>query len=891
MSSRHATFVICHELDSGAKAVTAEVLRFAGMQIVDPYFLISVDSASQVELGDFDAVYVSEGGSEHCKLLDRLSRVGSIDNLRITCINAASEELDDQISKEIAESLARIRVSLDQLLGASISVSEIRVGIRGFGESLPCIKFFPINSNANVLVIPHDRIVDGGMAKPITREVGGVVEHAFALHGAVELMTVIGLWKSMEFAPIDNFSPSVAGTTVSRLRFSQSRVRVLIGPPLPMSKIAEPSEDLPLPLQHFAVSNTEKGASDLVNSVYPADLIFIEGEMPSFNIEVLGGPKALLEFIKEIGRSVFLLPKFIVKGMQGEIESLASNIYQDALGDDSMVKILGVSSRNTGVAVGLSRNEFEEIIENITQRSNRELVSPIGRDHWTSMITKFFGAIDGNPNVRDIRQQLFSNENILLVDRAAAGNSDRDLSGEVEKLLFEYVRPEIIQVAPEVVQEIVEIPIVEYSSNELSENGKDVEEDLAQEENVKIDFSVNVEPDLLQEVEDIQQSRNSLVELVSGRFAKERDNARAHSEVMIQKIRSLFDEMKAKEALGVSSAVAVTAWCTLCSIVFVLATCTPMQKLLSFDKMSGYLKDVLWTSFSGVFVVVAVVLLGYGGKKTWQVRALITGGIVGAILAGCLLWFEDIRKVVNSNNGQPLAAFVLAIITLGLLGLAVFRNLTSKSEVRKQLGRVFLLVASVYLLFSLIVWQCMENSALQTFGSSTRLKLLWAVLIVAGIMLLSCLGVVALVQIRERLRLRKNAHLLEWCRQELEVSIEAERRLSAAQNQWSATGAVLSRLLTHPLGLMDTSPNGDIENMSSDESILKFDVARLELNERGSAGLVARLRRHFVEPGWMGRQYEKMVKIFQEQAAFRSGNQIEDLIDRRPEMDPVVNSV
>ena len=146
MSNRQATFVICHGLDSGAKAVIAEVLRFAGMQIVDPYFLISVSSATQAELGDFDAVYVSEDGSEQCKLLDRLSRVGSIDNLRITCINAASEELDEQISLEIAESLARIRVSLDQLLGASISVSEVRVGIRGFGESLPCIKFFPINS-------------------------------------------------------------------------------------------------------------------------------------------------------------------------------------------------------------------------------------------------------------------------------------------------------------------------------------------------------------------------------------------------------------------------------------------------------------------------------------------------------------------------------------------------------------------------------------------------------------------------------------------------------------------------------------------------------------------------------------------------------------------------
>jgi hypothetical protein len=90
---------------------------------------------------------------------------------------------------------------------------------------------------------------------------------------------------------------------------------------------------------------------------------------------------------------------------------------------------------------------------------------------------------------------------------------------------------------------------------------------------------------------------------------------------------------------------------------------------------------------------------------------------------------------------------------------------------------------------------------------------------------------------------------------------------------------------------MDTSGNELIENLSSDESILKYDVARLMLNEQGAAGLVARLRRHFVEPGWLGRQYEKMVRKFQEQAAFRSGNRIEDLIDRRPEMDPAVNTV
>ena len=889
MNSKFATLIIQHELDLGSKAILAEVAALASTQVLDSYFLIGVGASTSIEAGDFDANYVTSAGSERCKLLDRLSRVGAIDQLRIVCLNAASEASDEQISSEIAESVIRIKTSLDQLLGASISVSEIRIGVRGFGESIPSINFFPINSNANVLVIPHDRVADGGMARPITRATDGVVDHSFALHGAIELSSLIGLWRSMQHAPVDNFSPSVAGTAVSRLRFSQSRVRLLIGPPLPMAKIAEESEDLPLPLQHFAVSNTEKGATDLVDSVYPSELVFNEGEVPNFNIEVLGGLKALLEFIREIGRSVFLLPKFIVKGMQGEIDSLASNIYKDALGDDSMVKILGVSSTNVGTGVGLTRNEFEEIIESITQRSTRELVSPISREHWSSMITKFFGAIDGNPNVRDVRQQLFSNENILLVDRTAAGISDRDLSGEIEKLMFEYVRPEIIVEIPQVEPESIELPVVENGS---VDDEAAVEENVIPEEPVKIAISVDIQRELKEEVaEDVQPKRNSLVELISDRFARERDKARARSEAMVQKIRDLFDDMKAKEALGVSSAVAVAAWCALCSIVFVLATCTRLNKPLSFTSLTGYQRDALWTSFSGIFVVVAVVLLGYGGKKTWQVRALITGGAVGVVLAACLVWFEDIRTAVQTSDGKPVAAVVLAVATIGLLGVAVFRNLNSKSEVRKQLGRVFLLVTSVYLLVSLVLWQCMENSGLQTAESSTRFKLLWAVLIVAGLILLSCLGIVALVQIRERLRLRKNAQILEWCRQELEVSVEAERRLAAAQTQWSATGAVLSRLLTHPLGIMDTSGNELIENLSSDESILKYDVARLMLNEQGAAGLVARLRRHFVEPGWLGRQYEKMVRKFQEQAAFRSGNRIEDLIDRRPEMDPAVNTV
>ena len=123
MNNKFATLIIQHELDTGSEAILAEVATLASTQVLDSYFLIGVRDSTSTENGDFDSLYVTDAGSESCKLLDRLSRVGAIDQLRIVCLNAASEEADDQISTEIADSVVRIKGSLAQLLGSSVSVS------------------------------------------------------------------------------------------------------------------------------------------------------------------------------------------------------------------------------------------------------------------------------------------------------------------------------------------------------------------------------------------------------------------------------------------------------------------------------------------------------------------------------------------------------------------------------------------------------------------------------------------------------------------------------------------------------------------------------------------------------------------------------------------------
>ena len=112
--------------------------------------------------------------------------------------------------------------------------------------------------------------------------------------------------------------------------------------------------------------------------------------------------------------------------------------------------------------------------------------------------------------------------------------------------------------------------------------------------------------------------------------------------------------------------------------------------------------------------------------------------------------------------------------------------------------------------------------------------------------------------------------------------------MTAAQIQWAGTSSALLRLATFPLGKIKSESVFNFSDLTSDDTILKFDVAELRLNEKGMAGLTARLRRHFVEPGWLKRQYEKIVRKFHEQTAFRIGSNVEDLLERRPESDPMV---
>jgi len=833
-----------------------EVLRdLVRRRLVRSFFDISVelpDSSQATFIGAQNLVT----GIESCDVLDRLATFGTFGELRLVGLSAFGNAQGEVGEKRVDSEIRRFRSSLEQLLGSQLRVSDFRVGIRAFSEEIPTMPFFAIDTNCNLMVIPQDRKTDGGVARPILRgesEAGG---HSFALHGATELASVLGLWEAMSTSPIDEFDPLVAGTQIPKIRFSQSRTRVLVGPPLPLSSIARVDEDLPLPVNFLPASSSQTALRGLASSIYPKSLVFSPDPIPDFNSEIKGGVGALFMFLGEMAKTFVSLPKVIVKGIRNELDSSAARIHQDLVGSNGWLRVVGATS-DVGEAF---KPDVDDIIRTISEVSNRELVSPLGLKDWSSLVNGFLGIVDGDPEQRSLRLEVFGNDHVLLVNRSLLGSANGTFDENVGKFVSE----------------------VPFDSGENSVEQKlDVESAQGSE-------SVEIDDESVSKTSDERATNNvspTLLERINFHFKQERAKAYSNITQSIGLLREAFQSLHKVAENNVSSAVATTGWIGFLSLIFLMCTTTPLRDSLDFFP-SSFARDATWTGFSGIFIVAALLLLGIGGKRSWQIRTLITGGVVGTFVALTLVFFDEIRDAIGVDSKQPIVATILGLATAGLLIVAIRKCLTSETPGQREIGRLYTVAVSIYLTIGLIFQQVMDRSFLGR--SESRTRVLIAGTIIASSVLIACVTVVAAVKFREKYRLRRNERAIEWLKSELEVSVDALRRLTAAQIQWAGTSSALLRLTSLPLGKIKSETVSNFSDLTSDDTILKFDVAELRLNEKGMAGLTARLRRHFVEPGWLKRQYEKIVRKFHEQTAFRIGSNVEDLLERRPESDPMV---
>ena len=825
------------------------------------------EAASQVaQISTFDAKYVEQGGARSCELLEDLAALGAFDELFIVGISASVAS--DTAERAVVSRMRDLKTELVKLLGAELRIADVRVAVRAFDEQLPSHDFFAIDADLNAVVVPVDRKEDGGLAKPLRREDTTPSRHLLALHAATELASLLGLWKAMTFVPASAFRPLVAGSSVPKVRFTQSRVRILISPSLPISMVAPTDQDLPVPAEFLPVSNPDISCEALAERIYPQSLVFSPGTPPNVFEVRRGGFESLVGVAKEMFRTIPAIPRIVIRGIQTEVDNAASKVHQGLLGTESGIKVTG-GEAGSEEALSRSTVSLQDLMADIAVETSPEALSPIGRDEWKGLVSDYLGVLDGSHDQRDLRRGALSNENILLTKRQMVGLSTTDIPDAISAF------------------EITKLAVQEEITGYLAavEQANDAAKDPSASSEAE---GCTVEEPILAAV-DLPTGRasadRSLPHRINERFNRERIKAFNSSIDAVQNLKRSLDRLDARTTTGLSSVVAIAAWVSVLLLVFVLATCTPLRDVLDIIPNRD-IRDALFIALTGVFLIGAVLLLGSENDAEWQKRAIMIGASIGVVVSLGIVFYGDIKEQLRLNTSFPWAGILIGLTSLWLMGTAVNRNLKSDSGPRREIARLYLVAVSIYVLLCLVFGGVRDRSPLGDSGNRTRLLIVG--LVISLCVLVATTAVIATVQYREKNRLTSAARLVNFYRQELEDSTNALFALTGAQSQWVGTAVALQRMVDYPFGRPGGLETFEFESLVGDESILKFDVASLALNDRGQEGLTARLRRHLVEPGWIGRQYEKAVRAFQQHLAFRTGSERSDLSERRPETDPTV---
>jgi hypothetical protein len=185
----------------------------------------------------------AEGTTAIDRLFDRVAREG-----RVACIQvvaACTVAGDPAMAHRLSDAVDALQRALDQLLGHGMQVVHARLAITGYSEGMVDAAFFSPAGARNLAVIPLDRTEDASAARPLERS----DQSAFRDHGAIELMTVCGLWNSVHQGPLGDIPVTLATDGEPVVRLVQSGVRFLRTPPIPARELVDPSREHPQPEQ------------------------------------------------------------------------------------------------------------------------------------------------------------------------------------------------------------------------------------------------------------------------------------------------------------------------------------------------------------------------------------------------------------------------------------------------------------------------------------------------------------------------------------------------------------------------------------------------------------------------------------------------------------------
>lgn len=872
--------IVVHSADTSWLTIEEHLASLSARHLLSEF--IVMDANENAEKGDVPIRVVGENGVSAKLLYDHLATVGHTDSLVLAGVQ--SSVLGDEELLAVSTAIDSLNAGLVRL-ASSIKRLNVRISIPGDLEQIAGPPFFTAASDANVVILPRDQARNQAVARPITRDSGGV----FAKHSSVELASVLALWKFMEMSILEKVERQYQGIGGYEVVFVSSRVKGVLAPPLPIGSLVDESGELPIPPAFTALERPQLVSLRYAQAIYPESLRFEHPVRPKFGVDQ-NLWKLVKEYSREIASVVYRLPSTFWRGLQSDVNEIAGSAMTEALGgQDGWINVVW-ETMNSGEEVHtLNQAEVHKVISEIELRAERPVLMVVPTSTWNQMVDQVFAIADGAEVADSIRRQI-TQASFLVLDKSSLAPKSDNLTEMATRALGHDKSWDPIYVP------VIEEPetVAEESQTEIFTESA-VEGTINDEEKAELDHSL---PDSDVKSSDLHVTDRNLegtgqiplltpperltsIDVVGGITQELVANYELASRSAVQtldEIQQLPSEFTGKDLGKISQSVLIGISSAIALLFVSLGSMTPAKKFMSFEWLSRTTAAQIWLMFSTAFIVIAIVTGITGGKRTWQGRAILAALVSSGIVGLEYIFFKPVYEWMNRFEwlaSSNIPAIVVFVTTLSLCGLSVIRNLASDEPVRRKIGKFVLLFSWLYAVVGVTSSLASKTSILQRAPESIKSRFFISSNLVGWTVLLTGLVIVAVLRVREKNRVGKAGHDFRNACIELETCVDARSRLDIATAQWLGIASVAARTIWFPLGRRVSELRASDEGLTGDESILKFDLANIRLRESGTSHLLSRLRQKFVRPGWLRRQLQVAIDSYTELEAFDSGNQPE----------------
>lgn len=899
--TRSIRVLVAHKADVGWPAVRRRLESLAGLGYLQSLAILTISESRTIgQDPSIEVAIPSENGGivlEPHTLLGYLASLGSIEE--ITTVAIRCDSALSLANSEISTSFEHALDSISSLLvrfATGVKRRDFRIAVIGESEVAPGAPFFSSAATINAIVLPRDISMNRAVARPVMRD----NEETFAAHAATEICSVLGLWASMDSSPLDSIENRPMGVRGYSVHFVSSRVKGLLAPPLPVSELVDDSGVLPLPRGFTPVDNISVVVERFAEHVFPVELKFTP--LPESNDYIRKNWRQLArDYVREFGQIVLHIPSILRRGFVGEVDAVGARVLDRLLGEaDTRVRPI-IPGNSVDAAPLISENLVDEIIRDIEHRDGRPVSVGLSTERWDELIAGILGIADGGESARASREAVMPSS-ILVADKSYVAPSSSSVAETIRALMPPspaFIRQEVDESeseTSEATEESIagelhdddEIAAVPVNSEAVVFTG-DIDLEVLRE---AVRRSGMARPEINNHdnefrsgdegsAQSIQVDRldNTLLGRITRRFDDEYRKAEDSTVECLSVLRTMPAHFGSGADSEVSWTVILTIALSLTGIIVSLATHGLARDFFGLDWINRRNRDFLWVGFSSIVIVGAVAALISSGRRSWQARAVLIALVSAGLLAIEFVAFDSIRdRVLKSGwgNADASAAIVIFVATLITTSIAIRKNGVDDDPIRNRVARFLALVLWIYVTVALSSFIAGPESFIVDWADSTRHKLLIAIQFVAWACLAMAVAVLVSIRVRQQNMFGRFQARFVWAQLNLTHSIDARRYLRVAYTHWLILSSVLGRMIWHPLGKEASEQLPFDGTLTGDESILKFDLAEMQLSEEGRIALLAQLKQRFVREGWLKVQFDIARNAYQTRLAFVTGDSLED---------------